>query len=117
MLIISNNPLTWDGYPDSVRIEGTPLVVMREVRNKVQRGMKLITHPLAGNIRLIGNPFRSVALDGLFSEISPEDLFFVEDACYRLEQVDWTTASESSLKDYQFVDFDLLIASFEASTV
>ncbi len=113
MLIISNNPMVWERYPDTLRVEGTSLEVIEEARDRVQRGMRLIAHPLSGNARLVRNPFRSVVLHDLVSEVNSRDLFFVEDAYYRLKRVDWETAPDSTLDDYQIIDLDLLISTLE----
>lgn len=111
MLIISNNPMTWEKFPESLRVEGTSLEVMEEIRSMVQKGMRLISHPLSGNARLVRNPFRSVVLKKAVSEVNPRDLLLVEDAYYRLKQVDSGAAPQSSLEDYQIIDLDLLMST------
>lgn len=113
MLIISNNPMTWERYPDSVKVAGTSLDVMEEARNRVQGGMRLLAHPISGNGRLVRNPFRSVVFHDGISEVDPQDLFFVEDSYYRLKQVEGGLPPDSTLEDYQIIDLDLLTSILE----
>ncbi|MBW2306712.1 MAG: GrdX family protein [Deltaproteobacteria bacterium] len=109
-IIVSNNPAVWKHFPRSIRVPGSPLDVMREVRDRVHRGWRLTGHPLMGSIRLLRNPYRSVVLDSPETEMNSAALLQVEDAYWRLSRVAFDTAQAASLSDYQFVDRELLKA-------
>ena len=108
--IVSNNPAVWKFFPRTKRVAGSPLDVMREVRDRVHQGWKLTGHPLMGSIRLLRNPYRSVVLGPPSMGIHSTALFQVDDAYWRLSQVVFDSASTASLSDYQVVDLELLRA-------
>lgn len=67
MVLISNNPVyTGFAHPglDAVLLlEGSSLDVLREARDKVHLGWRLLHHPLYGNIRPTLQPFRTMLLE------------------------------------------------------
>ena len=108
LLIVSNNPAVWKFFAGIVFVPQSPLEVMREVRNRLHHGWKLITHPLMGSIRLLRNPYRSVVLGAPEKELDSNGLFMVEDAYWRLSQTRYDTSSDASFLDYQTIDLELL---------
>ncbi|MDO9508075.1 MAG: hypothetical protein Q7I97_01810, partial [Thermovirgaceae bacterium] len=51
-VIISNNPLIFDRFPDAVPVEGGPCEVLKEALNFLDSGFALAGHALAGSVRL-----------------------------------------------------------------
>ena len=107
---ISNNPAVWEFFPSTRHVLGSPLDVIRDVREHVHQGWKLAGHPLMGSIRLLCNPYRSVVMDASSTDIDSTSVLLVEDAYYRLSQVVFDKASTASLRDYQLIDLELLKA-------
>jgi len=97
-------------------VVGSPIEVMREVRDRVHRGYRLMGHPLAGSIRLLRNPYRTVVLGQPEVDVNTRDLLQVEETLWRLSEIDFDTAPESALPDYQSMDLELLEAFFREQT-
>jgi len=106
-LVISNNPAVWNLFPGCKRLNGLPLEVLREARDRVHQGWQLLGHPLMGSIRLMRNPYRSVALVLEDRGIDAQAIIQVEEAYWRLTQTVFD-ASTASLADYQLTDLELL---------
>ena len=106
--IVSNNPAVLKSFPKCIAVPGSPLDVMREVRIRVQRGFRLIGHPLAGSIRLLRNPYRTVVLGSPEMGVDDRDLMLVEEAFWRLSQRTFDGVPETLLSDYRSVDLELV---------
>lgn len=61
-LIVTNNPRVSEKYPDSRKVEGSPVDVIREAGKLLLEGYVLWSSPLPPNGRLMANPFRSIVL-------------------------------------------------------
>ncbi|MBR1671497.1 MAG: GrdX family protein [Fretibacterium sp.] len=116
MLAVSNNPLVLEhaketGHP----VEGTPLDVLYKVLELLATGeYKLLAHPIAGNERLLRNPFRTVLLD--FSgppgeQPLSQQLAYVNRALYKMEQIDYSSTPPNTLEDYRAVDYQLYLGA------
>ncbi len=62
-MIISNNPLVLEEFPEALHVKGGPREVFMECLFYLDEGFALQGHPLAGSIRLCCNPFRSACLE------------------------------------------------------
>ena len=115
-LIVSNNSAVWKGFPKCNRVVGSPFDVMRRVRDLVHMGYHLRVHPLTGSIRLLRNPYRTVVLSYPETGVDSGDLLHLEEALWRLSQLDFGTTPESTFSDYQSIDLELLRAFFGEKT-
>ena len=114
LLAVSNNPLVWSLAREQVlpcrRISGTALDVLYACMDLVgEGGCALYAHALAGNARLVHNPFRSVAIAqaGQFrAERQAADLRQLEYFIRKLEELDGQPPEET-FADYRIVDFEL----------
>lgn len=112
LLVVSNNPLVWE-WTDSPcqKIAGTALEVLYACISLIGSSRhSLYAHPLAGNARLLHNPFRTVVLMGAGGDLQPErqaaDLRQLEYFTQKMEALGGLVP-ESTLKDYRTVDFEL----------
>ena len=118
LLIVSNNPLVFSCHQEVARVEGSALDVLYAVLGLVtSKELRLNGHPVAGNLRLLRNPYRSIPLRrsnggprGEFDSITAE-LRYLEDAVKRLESLT-ADFDPNSAEDYQKLDMELLKASF-----
>lgn len=108
MQIITNNPAVFKAYPESIRVDGSPVAVLREVRDRIHRNQRLLGHPLAGSIRLMRNPFRTVVLETSGMAVDGRDLLLVEDAIGRLTEYSFENVPPHTIGDYQLVDLGLV---------
>ena len=107
-LIVSNNPCVWDRFASCVKIEGSALAVLSHARDLIHLGRRLTGHPLAGSIRLLSNPFRSVLLGPLEPEADCRSVRLIEESLARLSGVLPRPADSSGENDYQVIDLCLL---------
>jgi len=106
--ILTNNPRVREAFPDSEWVEGTPADVARKARDKVHAGWRLKTHPLAGSIRLLRSPYRSIVLEEAGTAPDSGEVLMIEEAVLRLERQDLADNCPESAEDYGLIDLDLL---------
>ena len=115
LIIVSNNPLVWDQFPECVREEGSVKTLLFNVQLRLAQGYSVLySHPVAGNFRLLRNPFRSVILENLGISVREErtarDLKIVEELLLRLENEEMPNIREGDTADYRIIDLDLLLS-------
>ena len=92
LLIVSNNPLVWEHFPESVRIGAAVRDLLVYAKKAICEGdMFFYAHPAAGNLRLLRNPFRSVILEHAggknIRERTRRDVSIIEDLLARLDAI------------------------------
>ncbi|MGD9820724.1 MAG: GrdX family protein [Aminobacteriaceae bacterium] len=120
LLIVSNNPLVWEHFPDSVRIGATVRDLLLYAKKAIAGGdMVFYAHPAAGNFRLLRNPFRSVVLECAEPKKRMErlrrDLCIIEDLLSRFDAIGDVELSDKDREDYAIIDLDLLVSVFPIS--
>lgn len=113
-MVLTNNPLVLEAFPASEWVEGFPREVARMARDRVHMGWKLAAHPLAGSVRILRSPYRSLVL---VQEPGPADanhVQMIEEAVVRLEQRDLLDESRENAEDYRLLDLDLLRRAFQS---
>lgn len=115
---ITNNPFLIDKHQKSIlQIDGETIELLRFTKNKIIEGHKLLTHPLTGNIGPDKTPYKSVIITKEKGEIDLEHLAIIENA------IDYTfnllqnqkpeELDDEILKDYAYIDYDLIKSFFE----
>lgn len=104
-LILSNNDLVVDSYP-CVFVDGLADEVLRRGLDYVKEGLfTFYSHPFAGDVRLLRNPYRTVVLEEANGESTCDIIFFLD----RLESVVFDESPIAS-DDYKIIDYDLFIS-------
>lgn len=120
LLIVSNNPLVWEHFPDSVRSGPSVRDVLLFAEKNLGRGdMVFYAHPAAGNLRLLRNPFRSVVLERAgqkkIREKLQRDFYIIDDLLSRVDSIGELEFSDKDREDYAIIDLDLLVSVFPLS--
>ncbi|MEA4848083.1 MAG: GrdX family protein [Clostridiaceae bacterium] len=110
---LTNNPMVINKRCSYIEgIEGDPLYVFRAVKSEILKGCKLITHPLTGSIRPDISPYKTVMISDSTGNFDYEGLRIIENAIEYTESLYSNSLrhkwDEASLKDFQFVDYDLI---------
>ncbi len=110
-MIVSNNPIVLQRFPDAKAVTGGPQEVFTEGLRFLDRGFALQGHPLAGSIRLCCNPFRTICLefwgDG---KIDSRGIGMLLDAMDRVVQASSERpVPEEMVADYAHMDLELLL--------
>ncbi|HON33977.1 MAG: GrdX family protein [Thermovirgaceae bacterium] len=106
-VILSNNPMVREGWQSCRWVDGDAAEVARQARDLVHRGWRFHCHPLAGSIRLLRNPFRTMILDQGGASASPEQVAMAEEALRRLRTEGCPDVPEADGDDYALIDLDL----------
>jgi hypothetical protein len=110
-LIITNNPLVASKAENAVFIEGTSLDVFIKVRDTLHLGSRLITHPLAGNLRVQDIIYRSVAVVKSEAPIDFQSVQLIEAAIDKIRAespISQEKLETKLLSDLQLIDFELV---------
>jgi hypothetical protein len=116
MMVVTNNPMSKDGFSGRIEVDfinGNVMDVLRTVRDFVHAGHKLLTHPLMSSIKPNETPYRTILITLLKEEtIDIDSLEIIENSISTTEKFirdfnipNW---SESVLKDFQLIDYDLV---------
>ena len=109
--LITNNMNLYNTINNGEFIDGSSLDVLVHVRSLVHLGSKILTHPLCGNLRPNHQPFRSVIIDEISGLVDLESLSLIEDAVRVYQSCKIITPQEideATLKDYAFIDSELM---------
>ncbi|MFA0888877.1 MAG: GrdX family protein [Synergistales bacterium] len=105
--VLTNNPLVREAFPEAEWVEGLPSEVARRARDRVHAGWRLAAHPLAGSIRLLRSPYRSLALEEASPPADARQVQMIEEAVARLERRELLDKSPENDADYRLLDLDL----------
>lgn len=118
-MVVSNNPLVWEHAGEAChRVTGSSLNVLYACLTMVgARGFSLHTHPVAGNARLMHNPYRTVFLKEKTptAEHMLRDLRCLEVFIGVMENLGGE-APLSTFDDYRTVDYGLYLGMLPADT-
>ena len=113
--IITNNPMVWEEYREFTEYTNTTAEgILVICRNAVHKGAVLINHPLSGSIQPNLCPYKSLVVSKeAYAQTNFQSLCLIEEALNRLNAgssdiKDVVTADLHTLKDFQFIDLDLL---------
>lgn len=118
LLILSNNPLVWEraDWP-CVQVRGSALDVFYScLKTLGAESHILYAHPVAGNARLLHNPFRTLLLEE--KDPPPEERIRADirllEHFIRILEAQSGDVPESARGDYRLVDFELSLAAVPA---
>ena len=119
LLVISNNPLVWERADRFCeQIWGSALDVFYSCLKTLGAGSHILyAHPVAGNARLLHNPFRTIVLEKRESPLLPtvrSDIRLIEHFTKTLEELNGNVP-EATRDDYRLIDFDLFLSAIPAT--
>ena len=120
--IITNNPLVSEEVK-GVKIEWCADLteIMIRVRNYIHQGYRLTSHPLAGSVKPVQNPYRSIVINSGTGRLDLYSLELIESARNKMEQFKSTYQQRdypvSVLRDYQTIDLSLLKSCIKRITI
>ncbi|MEN1760876.1 GrdX family protein [Anoxynatronum sibiricum] len=119
MMVVTNNPLVRERLPEEMNllwVDGGYEDVIVAVRNRVHRGHRLLTHPLAGSVKPYETPYRTIFLSDEATDLHHPSLSVLEQAMALLNAFKGKTGGLNSLRTYrdehlpdlQLVDYGLV---------
>ena len=121
-LIVTNNPMVRERYSQQydLKYEETSFVgVLKQVRDLVHRGYRLLTHPLSGSIKPNETPYKSVLLEESTGKIDEFSVRVIEEAvltCDKFSQKKYPYKKDVT-RDFQFVDLTLIESGLESDRI
>lgn len=121
-LIVTNNPMVRERYSQQydLKYEETSFVgVLKQVRDLVHRGYRLLTHPLSGSIKPNETPYKSVLLEESTGKIDEFSVRVIEEAvltCDKFSQKKYPYKKDVT-RDFQFVDLTLFESGLESDII
>lgn len=116
LFIVTNNPMSLESFQNKYDVKYynyTPLEILKEVRDYIHKGYRLLTHPLMSSIKPNETPYRTVCLSKEpMSRVDLQSLEIIEASIATTEKFlkDFNTPnwSKKILQDFQLIDSDLI---------
>ena len=120
--VLTNNPLVRDTLKDKKEViykEISYEDVLREARDRVYRGYRLLSHPLSGSVKPNETPYKSIMIGNRKEEIDAQSVRIIESAIESCRKFVFKSDKYKPevYKDFQLIDWTLLesaMASAEA---
>ena len=120
--VLTNNPLVRDTLKDKKEViykEISYEDVLREARDRVYRGYRLLSHPLSGSVKPNETPYKSIMIGNRKEEIDAQSVRIIESAIESCRKFVFKSDKYKPevYKDFQLIDWTLLesgIASADA---
>lgn len=111
--MLSNNPMVYRRLKEErqvIYIECSYEEILREARNRVHKGHRLLSHPLSGSVKPRETPYKSMMLSAREGGLDMGSLAVIEsalEACKKFvdKERDYT---DEVYEDFQLIDFSLL---------
>ena len=112
-LIVTNNPLVKENLIEKemvIYVETSLEGLLKEVRNQIHQGARLLSHPLSGSVKPGETPYKSVLITKTKGKLDQDSLLLIERAIEALAKFEDKSSKygEKVLKDFQIVDFTLV---------
>lgn len=111
--VLTNNPLVRDTLKDKKEViykEISYEDVLREARDRVYRGYRLLSHPLSGSVKPNETPYKSIMLGNRKEEIDAQSVRIIESAIESCRKFVFKSDKYKPevYKDFQLIDWTLL---------
>lgn len=112
-MIITNNPLVREKLMESHTIIYNDISyedTLKEVRDRIHEGHRLLSHPLSGSVKPNETPYKSVMISTGKGEIDEESLAIIENAIQACRKFEFKSDKykPSVYEDFQLIDWTLL---------
>lgn len=111
--VLTNNPLVRDTLKDKKEViykEISYEDVLREARDRVYRGYRLLSHPLSGSVKPNETPYKSIMIGNRKEEIDAQSVKIIESAIESCRKFVFKSDKYKPevYKDFQLIDWTLL---------
>lgn len=112
--VITNNPLVKEKFAQTCSLryeELSTLELFQLVRNLIQQGHKLLTHPLAGSVKPNETPYRSIMIAReKGAKVDTESELIIEECIIAAKKfppkgIQWP---QRVIEDFQYIDYTLI---------
>lgn len=114
-IILTNNPLSkkeFEGKYEVIYLEGDMVNLLNNVRDRIHKGHKLLTHPLMSSIKPNETPYRTVVISKAVRDLDIDSLSIIENSIATtlkfIRDFNVPNWPQSILEDFQLIDYDLI---------
>jgi len=112
-VVVTNNPLVLNELEAGHNIiykEVSYEEILKEIRDLIHKGHKLLTHPLSGSVKPKETPYKSVLISLECSKLDVYSLKLIEQAIEACDKFEYKSSkfSKRVWEDFQLIDFELI---------
>jgi len=111
--VITNNSMIYDLFSkdwDVDYLDTSYKGVLRETRDYIHKGYKLLTHPLSGSVKPNETPYKTILVSEDGNNLNLESLSIIEKSIESAEKfyISSKEISEEVLEDFREIDLSLI---------
>ncbi len=121
-MVITNNPLVLDKLKETHHIIYRDISyeeILREVRDRIHEGHRLLSHPLSGSVKPNETPYKSIMISEGKGEVDEGSVKLIENAIQACRKFIFKSDlyEESVYDDFQLIDWTLLESGLASADV
>lgn len=121
-IVITNNPMVLDKLKDTRNIiyrEISYEEILREVRDRIHEGHRLLSHPLSGSVKPNETPYKSIMISERRGEVDEGSVKLIENAIQACRKFIFKSDlyEEPVYDDFQLIDWSLLESGMASADV
>ena len=116
VILVTNNPRAELAYREKLRVEYNDeslLTLLIRVRDYIQSGCCLLTHPLSGSMKPNETPYKSILISGVDGETDPRSVQIIEGCLSTARKFEPARVPDKYLQDLQMIDLALIGPALE----
>ena len=119
-IIITNNTMVRDEFEGKYQVEYEDLSyedTLKKVRDRVQEGYKLLTHPLSGSVKPNETPYKSVMISAHPEKLDFQSLDIIERAIHSCGKFAFRSDKyrPEVYEDFRTIDFTLISSAIPST--
>lgn len=120
--VITNNPLVYEKFKNSHDViyrEVSYEDILKEARDRIHQGYRLLTHPLSGSVKPNETPYKSMLMSSTKGRMDPASLRLIENAIQACGKFRFKGDQFQSdvYEDFQMIDLTLLESGMSSADV
>ncbi len=118
-MIITNNELVYKKYNDRLNIlfiDGSYRDVLVKVRDKIQEGYELLSHPLSSSLKPNETPYKSVIISEKKGKLNFDSVYIIENSimtCDKFVKNKSMNFTDKIKQDFMLIDLTVLESALD----
>ena len=118
-VIVTNNPMVRDQLGKDFNVDFADITfreVLCKVRDMIQEGHKMLTHPLSGSVKPNETPYKSVIMGLKKGTMDLQDEGIIENAIITADKfsVKYPNMPDDMREDFQVIDIPLIRSALQS---
>ncbi|WP_313343509.1 GrdX family protein [Sedimentibacter sp.] len=118
-MIITNNDWVYQKFKDSYNvlfIQGSYRDVLIKVRDKIQEGHELLTHPLSSSLKPNETPYKSIIISENKGTLNFESVYIIENSIIAYDKFNkdkLINLTDKIIEDFKLIDLTVLESALD----